>query len=533
MSVRTAFFVISFVAFIVAGLVTWVTPSFWVIFLILIPLFGIGVRDAFQTQQTVRRNFPVLGNLRYLFEMIRPELQQYFVESHLDGRPVARDQRSLIYQRAKGDNESVPFGTQRNVYEASYDWVNHSIFTSKVGDEELRFTIGNNQCKRPYVASRLNISAMSYGSLSPTAIRALNLGAKKGGFYHNTGEGGISSHHLQGGDLVWQIGTGYFGCRDLDGKFNDKAFEEKAKLPEVKMIELKISQGAKPGKGGLLPGPKVSEEIALIRMVEPYKTVVSPASHSSFKSSDGLLQFLKKLRELSDGKPVGFKLCIGKRWEFIDICRAMIRNDIYPDFITVDGSEGGTGAAPLEFTDHIGTPLNEGLHFVVETLKAFDLRDKIKVIAAGRVFNAFEILTKLVIGADGVNSARGMMLALGCIQALRCHTNHCPVGVATTDPGFYNGLHVPSKADRVASYHAKTIHALRDVAEAMGVQKFSSLSKRDFYRRLDSHRQANFEQVFPSVEVGCLLKKSDSLSLYWRKFFYDEDSVSSDFPVRA
>lgn len=533
MSARTGFLVISIIVFTIVGLVTWVTPGFWVLFLILIPLFVVGIRDSFQTHQSVRRNFPVIGNLRYLFEMIRPELQQYFVESNLDGRPVPRDLRSLIYQRAKEENEAVPFGTQRNVYEASYDWINHSIFTSKILDDEMRYKIGNDQCKRPYVASRLNISAMSYGSLSSHAIKALNLGAKKGGFFHNTGEGGISAYHLQGGDLVWQIGTGYFGCRNPDGTFNEKAFEEKATLPEVKMIELKVSQGAKPGKGGLLPGPKVSVEIAKIRMVEPYKTVSSPASHSAFKSSDGLIQFLKKLRTLSDGKPVGFKLCVGKRWEFIDICRAMIRNDVYPDFITVDGSEGGTGAAPLEFTDHIGTPLNEGLHFVVETLRAFDLRDKIKVIASGRVFNAFEMLTKLVIGADGVNSARGMMMALGCIQALRCHTNHCPVGVATTDPRFYHGLHVPSKSDRVASYHSKTIHALKDVAESMGIQEFSRLSKKDFFRRLDSHRQANFEQVFPTVETGCLLKKPEDLTPYWKKFFYDEDSVSSDFPVKA
>jgi len=533
MSVRGRFFLISWIAFVGAGLISWVMPSFSLSFLILVPLFVLGITDCLQTSHSVRRNFPVIGNLRYFFELIRPELQQYFVESNSDGRPVPREMRSLIYQRAKLDNESVPFGTQRDVYEASYDWVNHSIFTSKFPEEELRFKIGGPQCTQPYIASRLNISAMSYGALSPTAIEALNKGAKKGGFYHNTGEGGISHYHLQGGDLVWQLGTAYFGCRTQDGRFDEVAFQQKSKLPAVKMIELKLSQGAKPGKGGLLPGPKVSPEIAQIRMVEAYKTVVSPPSHVEFKSSDGLVQFLKKLRMLSDGKPVGFKLCVGKKWEFIDICRAMIRNDIYPDFITVDGSEGGTGAAPLEFTNHIGTPLNEGLHFVVETLRAFDLKDRIRVIASGRVFDAFQLLIKLALGADGVNSARGMMMALGCIQALRCHTNHCPVGVATTDPGLYKGLHVPSKAERVAHYHEKTIHALKEVSEAMGIQSFSNLSKRDFYRRIDTHTQSNFEEVFPTAERGILLKKPDQLSPYWRKFFYEEDSFSSDLPVRA
>ncbi|MAV90552.1 MAG: FMN-binding glutamate synthase family protein [Bdellovibrionaceae bacterium] len=533
MSLRGWFLIGSLVAFIWAGAVSWVQPAYFTVFFVLVPLFVLGVVDMTQKTHSVRRNFPVIGNLRYFFEFIRPELQQYFVESDLDGRPIPRELRSLIYQRAKGQDESVPFGTQKDVYAESYDWVNHSVFTSKLPEEELRYLIGGDQCKKPYSASRLNISAMSYGSLSPNAIMALNRGAQKGGFYHNTGEGGISPYHRQGGDLVWQIGTAYFGCRTLDGEFDKELFRKKSQFPEIKMIEIKLSQGAKPGKGGLLPAAKVSEEVAEIRNVRPHETIISPASHSAFDSPDGLIHFVQHLRDLSGGKPVGFKLCVGKRPEFLEICRAMIRNNIYPDFITVDGSEGGTGAAPLEFTNHIGTPLNEGLHFVVETLRGFNIRDRIRVIASGRVFDAFQLLTKLVIGADGVNSARGMMMALGCIQALRCHTNHCPVGVATTDKRFYKGLHIPSKADRVAGFHERTLHALKAIIEAMGVKSIANLSKRNFYRRTDSENQDTFEQIFPSVEAGILLKSDDKLSPYWREFFYDDDSAASDFPGSA
>lgn len=469
------------------------------------PLLVLGFVDYSQTRQGVRRNFPIIGNLRYFFEFIRPELQQYFVEDNLNGRPVSREYRSVVYQRAKGQMQTLPFGTQHDVYQEGHEWVNHTIVPKHVDEKTLRVKIGGEACKQPYEASLLNISAMSYGALSRAAIEALNRGAKAGGFYHNTGEGGISPYHLSGGDLVWQIGTGYFGCRTSDGRFDEEAFRERSNLPQVKMIEIKLSQGAKPGKGGVLPGAKVSEEISKIRLVPMGKDVISPPFHSAFSTPEGLLQFVKKLRDLSSGKPVGFKLCLGHKHEFVAICKAMLKAKIYPDFITVDGAEGGTGAAPLEFANSVGTPLDEGLVFVVDTLRAMGLRERIRIISSGKVFTAFHMVTKFALGADLVNSARGMMLALGCIQALKCNSNHCPVGVATTDPRLVRGLHVPSKSERVANFHRETIHSLSDILGAMGRSHSRDVQRSDVFRRMGQGVVMTYEDLFPTQNEGAMV----------------------------
>lgn len=516
---RRLFFQISVLVFaLVFGAAYFWQPALWSLCLFG-PLFLVGVNDLTQKRQAVRRNFPVIGNLRYFFELIRPELQQYFVESNQSGRPIPREVRSVVYQRAKGDTETMPFGTQMDVNIENYEWVNHSIMPKKFPSDDIRISVGGPKCTQPYQSSVMNISAMSYGALSPAAISALNLGAKEGQFSHNSGEGGLSPYHLLGGDVVWQIGTGYFGCRNLDGTFNEQAFRERAVLPNVKMIELKLSQGAKPGKGGILPGAKVTPEIAKIRLVEPGKDVVSPAAHSAFSTPTELLQFVQKLRELSGGKPVGFKFCVGKKHEFISICQAMVATNIKPDFITVDGGEGGTGAAPLEFSNHVGTPLEEGLAFVVDALRGFNLKKDVRVIASGKVFTSFNLLTKLALGADIVNSARGMMLALGCIQALKCNTNHCPVGVATTNSDLYRGLDIPSKKVRVARFQHSTVHNLAEMLGAMGYLSTTELHRRDIFRRLTDGHVKSYEEIHPVMTEGALLdsKNWKNLPLHWQR----------------
>lgn len=514
-----------------AGL-TFIYPATAWAFVVIGPIFILGVIDSLQKRHAIRRNFPVLGNLRYFFELIRPELQQYFVESNHDGRPIPREIRSVVYQRAKGELQTIPFGTQRDVHAPNYEWVQHTIVPKDASHVEARIWIGSKNCKQRYSASLFNISAMSYGALSPAAVQALNRGAKKGGFYHNTGEGGLSPHHLQGGDVVWQLGTGYFGARNKDGTFNEKAFQERAIHPNVKMIEIKLSQGAKPGKGGILPGPKVNEEVASIRLVEPYKDVHSPAGHSAFNTPLGLLRFIEKLRTLSGGKPVGFKLCIGFRHEFIAIMKAVGETGIYPDFITVDGAEGGTGAAPLEFSNSVGTPLDEGLAFVVDAVRGFDLKKEIRVIASGKVFTSFDLLARFAMGADACNSARGMMLALGCIQALRCNSNKCPSGVATTDPKLWRGVHVPSKADRVASYHHETVEHLRDLLGAIGYTSVAELKRQDIQRRLTDGVVKTYEDIFPSMPEGFLLDPANWKKLpHWWQRALTEAQSSSFSPV--
>lgn len=527
------FYQISLGTFLIVVGISFYWPAFAWSLIVLLPLFAVGVADTLQVRQGVRRNFPVIGNLRYFFEFIRPELQQYFVESNLSGRPVAREHRSVIYQRAKGQTQTLPFGTQRDVYEPNHEWIEHSIVPVHADETDLFIHVGGDQCVKPYKASVFNISAMSYGALSPNAIMALNRGAKKGGFFHNTGEGGISPYHLQGGNIVWQIGTGYFGCRNKDGTFSEEAFKERATHENVKMIEIKLSQGAKPGKGGILPAAKVTEEIAKIRLVEMGKDVVSPAAHTAFSTPIEMLHFIKKLRELCGGKPVGFKLCVGIRSEFVAICKAMLKTGILPDFITVDGAEGGTGAAPLEFSNSVGVPLEEGLTFVHDMLVGYGLRKKIRIIASGKVFTSFHMLTKLALGADMVNSARGMMMALGCIQALKCNTNHCPVGVATTDPKLARGLYVPDKAERVAKFHKETVHAFSEVLGAMGHRHPSEIRRREVFRRLTDGKVTTYEEMFPSLREGSLLNSANLPLLRDEYLRAIKNSVAESFSARA
>ncbi|WP_417266519.1 FMN-binding glutamate synthase family protein [Brumimicrobium sp.] len=476
------------------------------------PLILIGYFDILQRKHSIRRNFPVIGNLRFIFESIRPEIMQYFVETDTDGRPINRLDRSLIYQRAKKVNDTAPFGTQSNVYDIGYEWMDHSMYAKnrKEIDHDPRVMIGGLDCKQPYAASIMNISAMSFGSLSKNAVLAMNKGAKIGGFAQNTGEGGISPYHLQyGGDLIWQIGTGYFGCRDKEGNFNPVTFKENASIPNVKMIELKISQGAKPGHGGLLPASKNTEEIARIRHIEPHTEVHSPNTHSAFSNATELMYFIKQMRDLSGGKPVGFKMCIGKQIEFTDICEAMIETGIKPDFITIDGGEGGTGAAPVEFSNSIGIPLRDGLAYAVNTLRGYDLKKDISVVASGKVFSSFDIARLIAIGADTVACARAMMLATGCIQALLCHKNTCPVGVATQDKRLMKGLDVENKSLRVANFHTQTVYSFIELLAASGVVTPKELKRVHINRRVEMDKVKKYSEIYPLTEVGSLLKKPE------------------------
>lgn len=481
------------------------------------PLAIIGILDYRQKHHTILRNFPIIGHFRYMFEEIRPEINQYFVESNTDGRPFSREQRSLVYQRAKRVRDTLPFGTQKDVYEVGYEWVNHSIMPVHVEDQEMRVTIGGPDCKQPYSASRFNISAMSYGALSGPAVQALNLGAKKGGFYHNTGEGSVSTHHLEhGGDVVWQIGTGYFGCRNPDGGFSPERFAERAQHPAIKMIELKLSQGAKPGHGGILPAAKLSREIAEIRGVPMGRDVLSPPGHSTFTTPIEMLVFIANLRQLSGGKPVGIKLCVGKRREFIAICKAMRETGITPDFITVDGGEGGTGAAPVEFSNSVGCPLREGLIFVHNSLVGFALREKIRVIASGKVVSGFDLVARLAIGADICNSARGMLLALGCIQALRCNSNSCPTGITTNNPHLTVGLDIEDKGKRVASFHHETLKSARELIGAMGLRDPAELRPWHLLRRTDFNEIKHYGEMFQYLQRGSLLDETNLPEEYRR-----------------
>ena len=481
--------IIPMVAYFDNGNMFW-----WLI--ITLPLLLVALRDIAQKKHAIIRNYPVIGHLRYMLEGLRPEMRQYFFESDTDGKPFNRRQRSIVYQRAKDQKQTVAFGMQADAGAPGYEWVSHTVYPVTVKEKDLRVLIGNHQCLQPYHSSIYNIGAMSYGALSKTAITALNAGARLGGFAHNTGEGGISEYHLAGGDLIWQIGTGYFGCRDNHGRFSAMAFRKNALRPEVKMIELKLSQGAKPGHGGILPASKNTNEIAAIRLVIPGTTVHSPANHHEFDSAEGMMHFLQLLRELSGGKPVGFKMCIGEKKEFEDICRAICKTGIIPDFISIDGAEGGTGAAPLEFTDHVGMPLYDALAFVTKALDFYNLRNHIKVIAAGKIITGFDVLKVISLGASACYSARGMMLALGCIQALVCDTGRCPVGVATQNPSLYKGLDPADKSVRVASFHAKTIHATREMMEACGFKNIDSVHPSKFSRRISQQEVRTFEEIY-------------------------------------
>ena len=504
---RLVFFVVSgLLLVLITGLTFQVSAHAAWGYLFIVPGVLLGIQDVLQSRHAIRRNFPLIGRIRYLFEEIRPEIQQYFIELDLEGRPLNREERSVVYRRSKKVEDTIPFGTQRDVYAVGYEWINHSIVPRPKQDHPPRVRIGGSACKQPYDAAVLNISAMSFGSLSKNAQLALNMGAAKGGFFHNTGEGGVSPYHLEpGGDLCWQIGTGYFGCRADDGGFSEELFTRTATLPAVKLIELKLSQGAKPGKGGILPASKITPEIARIRNVPMGKDVISPSSHSSFSTPMGLLEFIGRMRELSGGKPIGFKLCVGKRREFISICKAMVESGIRPDFITVDGGEGGTGAAPMEFSNRVGTPLMEGLIFVHNSLVGFGLRGDIRVIASGKVLTGFDIAKRIALGADLCNAARSFMLSVGCIQALKCNNNECPTGVATQEPGLVNGLVVADKGPRVANYQYGTVKALMELLAASGLDHPSELRPWHIHRRISAFEVKHYGELFEYLVPGDLL----------------------------
>jgi len=485
----------------------------------------VGILDMVQTKRALRRNYPIMAHFRFFFESIRPEIRQYFLEDDTVATPFSRNQRSIVYQRAKLDTDKRPFGTQLDVYAPGYEWINHSIAPAPEQDHNFRIEVGNHpDCPRaqPYSASVFNVSAMSFGALSANAILALNGGAKIGGFMHDTGEGSISPYHRQhGGDLVWEIGSGYFGCRNADGSFSEEAFKANASASQVKMIELKLSQGAKPGHGGVLPGAKVTIEIATTRGVPQGQDCISPARHSAFSTPLEMLAFIDKLRTLSGGKPTGFKLAIGHPWEFFGIVKAMLATGIVPDFITVDGSEGGTGAAPVEFTDHVGTPLQEALLLVHNTLVGANLRDKIKIGASGKIITAFDIARTLALGADWCNSARGFMFALGCIQSQSCHTDRCPSGVATQDKLRQRALVVPDKINRVAHFHQNTMKALAELIAAAGLTHPSQLKPHHLVRRISPNQVKLASALLPYLEPGELLDPTQLsrlppvFGLYW------------------
>ncbi len=501
-------FSIAIIAVLILGsvVVAFTFPVLLWSWLVLAPLVGLGIYDYFQITHSIPRNFPLIGRMRYLMEFIRPEIYQYFIESDTEGVPFDRDQRSLVYQRSKKVRDTVPFGTKEDVYAAGYEWVNHSMAPLEHHPADMRVKIGGTHCSQPYSASLLNISAMSYGSLSANAVLALSQGAKIGKFAHNTGEGGISPYHLEGGgDLIWQLGTGYFGCRRANGQFCKDLFRENATKSSVKMIELKLSQGAKPGHGGILPAAKVTPEIAAIRHVPLGRDVISPPGHSAFSTPVELLEFVAELRELSGGKPVGFKLCVGKRREFLAVCKAMIKTGITPDYIAVDGGEGGTGAAPLEFSNHIGAPLYEGLIFVHNALVGFSLRDQVRVLTSGKVTSGFGMLKLLAVGADACYSARGMMLALGCIQALKCNSNHCPVGVATQNKYLMAGLVPENKCVRVANFHHQTIASLCEMLGAVGVAKAEDLRPWHIMHRISPTKTKHYGELYEYLNNGALL----------------------------
>ena len=492
-------------------------PKIIKIVIIPILIFGglsfLGFRDLLQQNHAVLRNYPISAHIRFLLEEIRPEMRQYFFESEKDGMPFSRDTRSLVYQRAKMVLDKRPFGTQENIYLEGYEWMHHSMAPKPHASEKFRITIGGPDCAKPYSASVFNISAMSFGALSPNAVRSLNAGAKKGGFAHDTGEGGVSPYHREnGGDIIWEIGSGYFGCRSLHGgTFNPEEFARIASDDQIKMVELKVSQGAKPGHGGVLPAAKVSEEISKIRGVAMGEDCISPPYHKAFSTPLEMMAFIGEMRRLSGGKPAGFKLCVGHKWEFLAICKAMLQTGIYPDFIVVDGNEGGTGAAPLEFMDHLGTPMREGVNFVHNALIGINARDRVKIGASGKIATAFDIARAMALGADWCNSARGFMFALGCIQSLSCHTDRCPTGVTTQDPSRNRALVVPHKTERVYNYHHATLHALAELIAAAGLDHPQDVRPIHFSQRVSSTEVKSFAQLYPSLRPGELLDGTEDV----------------------
>lgn len=487
--------------------------------LALIPLFVLWMYDLIQKKHTILRNFPILGHIRYLLEFIRPEIQQYFIADDEEELPFNRETRTLVYERAKNIRDTIPFGTERDILKVGYTWALHSLAPKHMSEVNPRVIIGGPDCKKPYNASILNISAMSFGSLSGKAIMALNEGAKLGGFAHNTGEGGLSPYHLQGGDIVFQLGTAYFGCRNEEGNFDETEFVKLANLDEVKMIEIKLSQGAKPSHGGILPAAKLTPEIAAIRKVAMGKDVLSPAAHTAFDSPSGLLLFIKKLRDLTGGKPIGFKLCLGRKEQFLGICKAMLESNIFPDFITVDGAEGGTGAAPEEFTNNMGEPLEAALVFVHNALVGIDARDRIRIICSGKVANGFDLLLNIALGADLCNSARAMMMSVGCIQSKQCNANTCPTGVATQNLRLQHGLVVDQKKHRVANFHKNTMKSFLELVGAMGFANPADIKPDYLVRRVSDERVKHMSEVYEYLTPGQLLGPNipDSFKKYWEQ----------------
>lgn len=486
---------------LISGIAIFWAPIVWSLVFVT-PILYVGICDIIQTKQTIKNNFPVIGHFRYILEKFRPEIQQYFVETDTEGTPVNRVFRSLIYSRAKNENDTTPFGTKFDLYRMGYECMIHSMYPKHHNEmnQNPRVLFGGKDCKQPYNASILNISAMSFGALSQNAVLALSKGAKLGGFAHNTGEGGLSPYHLEGGgDLIWQVGTGYFGCRTLEGDFCPDTFKKNATKVNVKMIEIKLSQGAKPGHGGILPAAKNTVEIAEIRGVKPFTDVLSPPYHTAFGNAEGLMHFIQHLRELSGNKPVGFKLCVGSKEEFIEVCEAMLKTRIFPDFITVDGGEGGTGAAPVEFSNSVGLPLREGLAFVVDSLNKYNLKKEIRIIASGKVFSAFHMIRLIALGADTVNSARAMMMSIGCIQALQCNTNTCPAGVATQDKSLIKGLNVNDKYVRVANFHEKTIQSFVEMLAAAGLASSDEIERKHILHRLGPNNLVSYKELYPET----------------------------------
>ncbi len=481
-------------------------PILWGLILI-VPLIFLGIYDILQKRSNILRNYPVWGHWRYLLLLMRPQIQAYFIETEWGGKPFSHSQRFLVYNRANQAVDTIPFGTQLDVHAPGYEWVNPSLAPQTPDMEtSTRLMIGGPQCKQPYHASRFNISAMSFGALSSEAIRALNRGAKLGHFHHDTGEGGLSCHHLvEGGDLVWEIGTGYFGCRTADGHFDPEKFKQQACHPHVKMLEIKLSQGAKPSHGAILPQAKMTHEIAKARGVPIDQDCISPPTHSAFSTPLELLAFVQQLRDLSEGKPVGFKLCMGIPTEFMAICKAMLKTSIYPDFIVIDGSEGGTGAAPLEFSNYVGMPLNEGLILAYNCLVGAGLKKQIRLIASGKIITGFDLLTKLALGADALNSARGMLFALGCVQSRRCHLNTCPTGITTQDPQRRYAIDVQEKSIRVKHFHAETLKEFLSLLGAAGFNTPEALHPSVIHRRISKEKALTYDQIFTYLNEGDLL----------------------------
>ena len=527
---------LAYAAALLLAVTMLVLAAFWPIAWLGVAVFGalalLGTWDLLQTRSTLRRNYPVLAHFRYGLESVGPEIRQYFIEGDTAEVPFSRQQRSLVYQRAKGVMDVVPFGSQQDVYGVDYEWINHSMAPTHVDSHDFRVVIGAASAQ-PYSASVFNISAMSFGALSANAVRALNEGARRGGFYHDTGEGSISPYHREkGGDLVWEIGSGYFGCRDEQGRFSEERFVENACSPQVKMIELKLSQGAKPGHGGVLPAAKVSAEIAATRGVPMGHDCVSPATHSAFSTPVGLLQFIARLRELSGGKPTGFKLAIGHPWEWFAIAKAMLETGILPDFIVVDGGEGGTGAAPAEFIDHVGVPMHEALLLVHNTLVGLNLRDRVRVGAAGKIISAFDIARTMAMGADWCNAGRGFMFALGCIQSQSCHNDRCPTGVATQDPARWRHLDVADKSVRVQQFHDNTLKALRDMLCAAGLEHPRQLGPEHILRRVSPIEVRSLASLYRFLEPGELLDRVPSHAVF-RDFWAEARSDAFAPPRRV